>query len=64
MLSLYEIWHIYLILDIHEVMNKLSSFQLFFKASKNTKNINVKEHTKDNRIFDVIYFIFGGTLLK
>ena len=50
-------------LDIHKVMNKVGSFQLLFKLNKNTKDINVKEHTKDNRIFDVIYFIFGGALL-
>ena len=31
---------------------------------KNTKDIDVKEHTKDNRIFDVICFIFGGTSFK
>ena len=51
-------------LDIHEVMNKVGSFQLLFKLNINTKDINVKKHTKDNIIFDVSYFILGGTLLK
>ena len=51
-------------LGILEVKNKVSSFQLLFKVSKSTKDINVKEHTNNNEIFDVIYFIFGGALLK
>ena len=51
-------------LDIHEVMNKVGSFQLLFKLNRNTKDINVKEHTKDSIIFDVIYFKMLSSIVE